>query len=157
MKAVARILIAIGVVGVVAVANAQESFTPQRNDPIQLTLDLSGEASEFTLILLMEKGAIPEITANRHPSIRSRGVFRLNSETQFPLNAQTSVVMNDAPGTTYGFVVTKTDRASPWALTKAWKESNGVKTDLALPSADVQNAANVEMQSRRSELRPSVK
>lgn len=70
-------------------------------------------------------------------------------EAEFPFSAQFRAVMSDAPTTTYGFVVTKTGASSPWTMTKAWRQSNGVTMDLTLPPTEVQAAANAELQRRK--------
>ncbi len=123
-----------------------ETFTPEQNATVMMT----AEAGVF-MAILKEKGGIPEISADRHGSLHSGMMCDPKAEPEFPFNAQFRAVMHDAPGLTYGFVVTKTDWASPWLMTKAWKQLNGVTTDLPLPSVEVQSSANVELQRRKTE------
>jgi hypothetical protein len=124
----------------------QPAFTPASNATVMLT----AEAGVFMAILKKRDG-IPDIPANRHRDLKSGMMCDPTPEAHFPFNAQFRAVMSDAPGTTYGFVVTKAGQSRPWAITKAWKEADGTKTNLALPSADLEHAANEELMRRKKE------
>ena len=121
-----------------------EALTPESNATIMLT----AEAGVF-MTILKDKGGIPEITADRHGNLQSGMMCNPSPEAEFPFSAQFRAVMSDAATTTYGFVVTKAGASSPWAMTKAWRQSNGVTMDLTLPPTAVQAAANAELQRRK--------
>lgn len=142
-----KILIAcLAVVVAVSGCKTEPAFDPENNATVMLT----AEAGVF-MAILKEKGGIPEITTTRHGNLQSGMMCDPKSKPLYPFNAHFRAIMSDAPGTTYGFVVTKTEQSSQWAMTKAWKQSTGVTTDLAVPSADVHRAANAELEQRKTE------
>ena len=112
------------------------------------TVMLTAEASVF-MSILKEKGAIPEIPADRHGNLESGMMCAPKQYPDLPFNTQFHAVMYDAPDATYYFIVTKDNPTAPWTMSKAWKESAGKKMDLALPSADLQNVANEELLQRK--------
>ena len=101
------------------------------------------------MTILKEKDGIPEIPAARHGNLESGMMCDPKQLPDFPFNTTFHAVMNDAPGTTYYFIVNKDNPTAPWTMSKAWKESAGKKTGLALPSADLQKVAYEELLQRK--------
>lgn len=121
-----------------------QTITLEQNTTVMLT----AEAGAF-MSILKEKGGIPEIPTARRGNLQSSMMCDPKQHPDFPFDAHFQAVMNDAPDTTYYFIVTKDNPTAPWAMSKAWKESAGKKMDLTLPAADLQNVANKELLQRK--------
>lgn len=138
---IAALAVLLAVVG----CRTEPALKPENNATVMLT----AEAGVF-MAVLKEQGGVPGIAPSQHGNLEGGIVGDPNPQPAFPFEARVGAVMADNPGTTYGFVVTKETEASPWTITKAWKRAGGVTTDLQIPSAAVQSAANAEL-SRRKE------
>ncbi|HBA83638.1 MAG TPA: hypothetical protein DCZ95_06040 [Verrucomicrobia bacterium] len=132
--------------GIMAISGCakQPASTPEQNASVMLTADAA-----IFMAILKDTGGFPEIAATRKGNLQSGMMCDLKPAREYPFNTFFRSVMEDAPDTTYGFIVNKESPLSPWVLSKVWKETNGERTDMALPSADMQAKANAELQRRK--------
>ena len=141
-----KLIVYLVVALVVCGCKTDQTFSLQSNPSVML----AAEAMVF-MVILKERGEIPEIPADRKGKLNSEMISSPESVPEFPFNTQFNAVMDDAPDTTYGFILSKIEESSPWAMSKAWKQSNGSTSDLTLPSKDAQRAANIELQRRKKD------
>lgn len=140
------------VAGLMAISgcSTQSASTLEQNASVMLT----AEAAVF-MSILKDTGGFPEIATTRKGNLQSGMMCDPKSVPEYPFITSFRSVMEDAPDTTYGFIVNKESPLSPWVLSKAWKETHGEKTDLTLPSADMQTKANAELLRRKNNCQQS--
>ena len=136
----------LAVVVAVSGCKTEPVFEPENNATVMLT----AEAAVF-MAILKKGGSIPEIPADRQGDLQRGMLCDPQSTPTFPFNAAFRAIMSDAPETTYRFVVTKEMPTTPWTMSKAWKETDGNKIELDLPSAGAQGRANAELIRRKQE------
>ena len=125
---------------------AEPVFEPEKNTTVMLT----AEAAVF-MSILKEGGNIPGIPADRKGNLQSGMMCDPQTEPTFTLNAPLRGIFNDTPDTFYEYIVTKETENAPWRITSAWENTKGTKTELALPSEEVQNSANIDILRRKKE------
>ena len=140
----------VAVIMAISGCSTQSASTLEHNASVMLT----AEAAVF-MSILKDAGGFPEIATTRKGNLQSGMMCDPKPVPEYPFNTSFRSVMDDAPDTTYGFIVNKESPLSPWVLSKAWKETNGENTDLALPSADIQTKANAELLLRKNNCQQS--